>query len=143
MDMSRLTKAAEELNKASDELGVEIGKIDAKLAELHLGVSAWVVLSEKFDENGFISWRKSIGYAKVGAHWGISLMSEEWEGAKRIEHRWPFNQGPRYLRMDGITSITELVTALEKRAQEMTEKAIKRKEELVDLLKALMPDRSW
>jgi hypothetical protein len=118
---------AADLNKASDELGRVISAIDAVLQGLNLGVATWVTIISDEDEYGnYSNW--AVGYSKVGSRWGIALRT--CAGTNNPEDEvsdiWLFNDAPRWLRVEGIAKIPDLLEALVKSAEETTKKIRKK-----------------
>lgn len=124
----QLSVAANNLNQASDDLGKAISVIDAAIKKLNLGVATWVQISGYVDENADY-WSHDLGYAKVGAKWGIALRTtsgnHQWDESHTSEN-WLFNDAPRPLRIEGIQALPELIDELTKAAEDTT-KTIKRK----------------
>lgn len=134
----QLSKAAASLNAASDELGKAIGVLEAALARLNLGVSAWVRLSG--GENNSYWWSRDVGYAKVGQKWGIALRKREGDYQypdQDSEETWLFNDGPRWMRAGASAKIPDLLEALLEETDSTTKK-IKDRSALVYELVAAM-----
>jgi hypothetical protein len=139
---SQLSAAAKELNSISDELGKSISEIDFALKKLNLGVSVWVPIRE---DDGDINqetwyWREDIGYAKVGANWGICLRKVSGDyndpDQERVESSL-FNDAPRTLRISAIGKIPELLEKLSVEAVETTKKIRAKLDEAQSVAKAV------
>ena len=118
----QLSRAAVELHTASDALGQPIEVWEAALKKLNLGVSAWVELSS--GENGTQWWDRGIGYTKL-KDWGIALRRREGDFTRPDDDReevWPFNEAARWMRIEGISMLPELLEALLKQAEDTTNK---------------------
>jgi len=121
---SVLRAASKDLNAISDQLGRSIAEIDFALKKLNLGVSVWVPFnqSDGIPEASWF-WSEDIGYAKVGANWGVSIRRVEgdyqWPEKER-EDRWLFNDSPRKLRLLAIDQIPELLEKLSNEAAKTT-----------------------
>ncbi len=129
---SILRTASKDLNDISDQLGKSIAEIDLALKKLNLGVSVWVSFHREEGEGGpNDTWYRieDIGYAKVGANWGVSIRKVEgdyqWPD-QETEERWLFNDSPRKLRISAIDKIPELLETLSNEATKTT-KAIRAK----------------
>jgi hypothetical protein len=112
--------AAQELNSVSDELGKSIGELDVALQKLNLGVSAWVPFTESSDEDGWFCHR-DIGYAKTGTTWGISLREVEGDSNypdRETTESWLFENSPRWMRIEAIGKIPDLLERLTKQAED-------------------------
>ncbi len=122
--IQQLSVVATDLNLASDELGQAISAIDTVLQGLNLGVPTWVQI------HGYTGpdedfWQRDVGYAKVGNRWGIALRTMEgnhnWPEDSTCES-WLFNDSPRWLRVEGVGKIPDLLEALIKNTEETTKK---------------------
>lgn len=133
----QLSNIAIGLNSASDELGKTIAELDVVLRDLNLGITSWVPFAGNTDADGSF-WSRNIGYARIGSQWGIALQedsgNESFEGSYR-EEVWLFNNAPRWMRVEAIGKIPELLEKLSQQAKETTDK-IKKKTEEAKLLAA-------
>jgi hypothetical protein len=125
----QLTLAATHLNAASDELGQAIAILDVALQRLNIGVSAWVRLSGDEDPQDGNWWHRDVGYTKARSKWGIAL--RDCEGNYTFpdhdrEEVWPFNEAPRWMRIEAVNKMPDLLDALLKETEETTKK-IKKK----------------
>jgi hypothetical protein len=127
--IQQLSLVATDLNKASDELGLAVSAIDLVLQSLNLGIPAWVRIRGDHDPESLDYWSRDLGYSKVGNKWGISLRirdgNENWPDQESCDF-WLFNDAPRWLRIEGVGVIPELLEALIQDTEETTKK-IKRK----------------
>jgi hypothetical protein len=123
---AQLTLAAKELNSISDELGKPISDIDIALKKLNLGVSVWVsIKKEEGGPNESWFWSEDIGYAKVGANWGIclrKLAGDYQDPDAEQEELWLFNDAPRALRISAIEKVPDLLEKLSNEAAKTTER---------------------
>jgi hypothetical protein len=124
--VQRLAAVATDLNKASDELSRAISSIDLVLQGLNLGVPTWVQIKGYEDQyDGVEYWRRELGYARVGKKWGVALRTREgnynWPDQEACEE-WLFNEAPRWLRIEGVEKIPELLEALISSAESTTQK---------------------
>ena len=129
----QLSLAASNLNSASDELGKVIGVLDKAIKKLNLGLSAWVAVSgnDACAPDGCKWWSREIGYGKVEDKWGIALRESEGDhrfGDEDSSEVWLFNDAPRWMRVEAIGKIPELLERLVKQTEETT-KTIKKKTE--------------
>ncbi len=122
---TRLSFAAKDLNKASDELGKAITSIDSVLQMLNLGVPTWVRIHGGEDPyNGDEYWSRDLGYAKVGSRWGIALCTRKGyhsDPETEQSESWLFNDAPRWLRVEGVNKIPDLLEELIKNTTETTQ----------------------
>jgi hypothetical protein len=124
--IEQLSLVATDLNKASDELGKAISAIDAVLQNLNIGVPTWVKIHSGEDPYyGLEYWSRDVGYAKIDKRWGIALRTREGNYNNPDEEQcesWLFNDAPRWLRVEGIEKIPDLLDALVKNTEETTKK---------------------
>jgi hypothetical protein len=133
-----LSVAAKSLNAASDELGKAISVFDAALQKLNLGISAWAEVSggEEFPK----WWGRYLGYARVGGNWGIAVKkaSGNYEFPEEdSEEIWLFNDAPRWMRVEAVARIPELLEALLRQAEETTKKIGERTTQAYELAAAM------
>jgi hypothetical protein len=117
---SSLRVAAKALNFESDELGKSIQDLNGALQRLNLGVSAWVPFMQSGGDDGWFCNRE-IGYAKTGTTWGISLREVEGnchDPDQETIESWLFENSPRWMRVDSIGKIPELLESLTRQAEE-------------------------
>ncbi len=122
--VEQLSLVAADLNKASDELGRAISAIDAVLQSLNLGVPTWIQIHGNEDQY-LDYWSREVGYAKVGNKWGVALRTLEGNYNSPEDERcdsWLFNDAPRWIRIEGVAKIPDLLEALIKNAEETTKK---------------------
>lgn len=123
----QLTLAAVNLNTASDELGKAVSVLDAALKKLNLGVSAWVQLCGNDNDRDNNWWSRDIGYTKIRDEWGIALKNAH--GNHRFpeedfDEEWLFSDAPRWMRIEAVGKIPDLLEALLKRTEDTTKKII-------------------
>jgi hypothetical protein len=121
----KLSSVATELNAVSDELGKCVTDLDAALKKLNLGVTTWLeIRSREDDQTGDYS-SDYLGYAKVGGRWGIALSkttgNRNYGPDTGPDEEWVFNDGPRELRLASIAKIPELLNKLGDEATAMAE----------------------
>ena len=136
-----LSTAAINLNQASDEFGRTISTLDEALLNLNLGVSAWVTICGNTVTNGDY-WSRDIGYAKVRTKWGIALRKTSgnlnYEGENDdVDEQWLFNDAPRWMRVESIDKIPDLLQKLIKQADETTARIKKKMAEAKELAAAI------
>jgi hypothetical protein len=124
--IKQLSLVATDLNKVSDELSQAIYAIDTVLQGLNIGVHTWITIHDDNDmpESEYFS-RRDLGYSKVGGRWGISLRAVTGNYSRPDEEStdsWHFNDAPRWLRLEGIEKIPDLLDELIKSTEETTKK---------------------
>jgi hypothetical protein len=120
----QLSLAATELNAASDGLADAIYMLDDTLKRLNLGVSAWVTVSGNDEEDGSW-WSRDIGYTRIGDKWGIALKESSGHYANPdcdSAEKWLFNNAPRWMRIESVGKMPDLLEAMVKQAQDATKK---------------------
>jgi len=118
----QLSKVAADLNAVSDELGKSIAELDAALKKLNLGVTTWIQVQLVRDPQTADFEGDYLGYAKVGGKWGIALRKTSGNynyAPDEPPEEWPFNEGPRELRLEAIEKIPELLNKLSEAATKM------------------------
>ena len=119
-----LANAAAELNAASDELAKPIRAYESALKALNLGVSAWVELTS--GTHGGYWWDRGVGYTKFKDGWGIALRTREGSDnaspEEDSEEIWRFTEAPRWMRIEAVCKLPDLLKALLKQAEETTKK---------------------
>ncbi len=140
----QLSHAAVDLNTASDELSKPIQICEAALKKLNLGVSAWVDLAG-YDSGGYW-WDRGIGYTQLKDRWGIALRTREGHHGNDEDpdpELWPFNEAPRWMRIEGVAKLPDLLEALLKQAHDTTQKIRKKiaqANEVVEAINAVASD---
>lgn len=125
----RLSTAASSLNAVSDELRDTISELETALKNLNLGITSWVTIARGADDSGRYYWSRELGYSRIGHEWCVALRSingDESFPEDQTQEVWPFNDAPRWMRVEGVGKIPELLEALIKQADD-TAKKIKSK----------------
>jgi hypothetical protein len=134
----QLSHAAVDLNTASDELSKPIYVCEAALKKLNLGIPAWVELSGA-DAGGYW-WDRGLGYTQLKDRWGIALRTRQGHHADDegdTEEFWSFNDAPRWMRIEAVAKLPDLLEALLKQAQDTTQKIRKRIAQANELVEAI------
>ncbi|HEY3974530.1 MAG TPA: hypothetical protein VGM18_16115 [Candidatus Sulfotelmatobacter sp.] len=135
----QLSLAAVSLNAASDALGEAVSVFDAALKRLNLGVSAWVTVSGNDEEDGQW-WSRDIGYTRIGDKWGIALKAANGDHAvpeRDLVEKWLFNDAPRWMRIEAVGRIPDLLDALLRQTEDTTKKIKSKTEEALALAEAM------
>ena len=132
-----LSDIASTLNAASDELTKEVGILDEALKKLNVGLTVWVSFRHRGnDEEPSRYDEDQIGYAKVNGRWGIALRriwGDESIDVHGEEGPWPFNDGPREMRIHGVDKVSDLIEELGKEAFRTVRKIHEKTKEVRDL----------
>jgi prefoldin subunit 5 len=133
-----LSAVSSELNAASDALGQVIAELDSALQKLNLGVSAWVEISKGADDYGSY-WSRDVGYTKIGSTWGIALREVDGHESTPDDtiESWLFNSAPRWLRIEAVGKIPDLLEKLIKQAEDTTKRLKKKTDEAKALTAAM------
>jgi hypothetical protein len=137
-----LTSRASDLNTLSDQVGKVVARFDAEFNKLNIGISAWVRFGEWTSENGFEFTDEEVGYAKIGAKWGLAVrtMSGNEAASDYTDYQeWLFNDAPRLLRLNAIAKIPELFEKLVLEVDKATRAVDDKLKELQELATALDP----
>ena len=135
----QLSQAAVDLNAASDELSKPIYVWETALKKLNLGVPAWVDLSSGEDRAGNW-WDRGVGYTKLKDLWAIALRTREGHHASDgspSQELWPFNEAPRWMRIEAVAKLPELLEALLKQAEDTTQQIRKKIAQASELAEAI------
>lgn len=135
----QLTVAATNLNTASDGLREAMSVFDAALKKLNLGISAWVTVSGNDDEVGEW-WSREIGYTRIGDKWGIALKTASGNYGcpdRDSVEKWLFDDAPRWMRIEAVGKIPDLLEALLRQAEDTTKKIEDKTEEVFALAVAM------
>jgi len=118
----QLSHAAVDLNAVSDELSKPIKVYEGALKKLNLGVAAWVDISRGGEDMEW--WDRGVGYTRLKDGWGIALRtrSGNYNHPDDLVELWAFNDAPRWLRIEGVGKLPELLGALLNQAKETTKK---------------------
>ena len=136
--IKQLSSAAQDLNAVSSEMGQAIAAIDRVLQGLNLGVPTWTRITGGDEPpNGEGYWHCDLGYAKVSNRWGIALRDvsgyySDPDGESCDS--WLFNDAPRWLRIEGVSKIPDLIEELIKNTRETTEKIKSKTAEVGELV---------
>lgn len=137
----KLRSVAKDIHEASDELAKAIAPIEKILKKLNIGVPTWTMISGNDDDEGSY-WSRDIGYTKLNAVWGLAIRTTSGyhnDPDSYSEDSWPFNDAPRWLRVDAIAKLPDLLETIVKRAEETTKKLrakAKQASEIAALLQA-------
>jgi hypothetical protein len=133
----QLSRAAVDLNSVSDELAKPIKVWEAALKKLNLGVPAWVETSRGGDEPYW--WDRGVGYSKLKDGWGIALRTRSGTDDPHDDFQevWAFNDAPRWLRIEGVGKLPDLLEALLKQAEDTTKKLRAKVTQANELAKAI------
>ncbi|HKM84980.1 MAG TPA: hypothetical protein VJW96_02165 [Terriglobales bacterium] len=135
----QLSLTATTLNSASDDLGSAISVLDAALQRLNLGITAWVTLSGNEDHYGEW-WSRDIGYTRVGDKWGIALKTASGNYGNPDQdsvEKWLFNDAPRWMRIEAVGKIPDLLEALIRQAEDTTKKIQDKTADVLELAAAM------
>lgn len=136
---AKLSAISAELNSASDDLGRLVGPIDDALRRLNLGVAHWYTYKSIQSVEGRYR-HHLLGYAKVGSKWGLALSQTEGsfeDGALYRDEEWLFNDAPRWMRIEAIDQVPELLDQLARKAKESQDSLVEKLEKAREMTTAL------
>jgi prefoldin subunit 5 len=137
---THLSSVASELNSASDELVATISELNEALKALNLGISAWVELASGGDDGGNYWWTRDLGYAKLRNEWGIALRKVSGDTGNEqneVKEEWTFAEAPRWMRIDAVSRIPDLLEKLTKEAEGAAKKIRKKTAEAKAITQAV------
>ena len=144
-----LADSSARLNSASDELATAVRPIDAALKKLNLGVTAWHSYTGFDDPNeSDYYWSRRIGYARVGRTWGLALSTVSGyysNDEAEDKEEWLFNDAPRWMRVEAVDHIPDLLELLVKEANKVTanlQKKTEKARELAGTISALSASKA-
>lgn len=120
-----LSKTATQLNFVSDALGKFVLEAESGLKTLNLGVSAWVKVTISGSDDGLVTYYEELGYDRVGKNWCIALRTyrdAEWSETSFDYEAWPFNEGPRELRIKAVDHLPALLQKLNTEATKLAKR---------------------
>ena len=147
--LHQLSDSAATINEASDVLRKTISALETTLKKLNLGVSAWVTIAEggtKAAENrlgkiGDSPWSREVGYTRLENYWCIALRTVKATstvfGSKNEEKQWAFNDAPRWMRVEAVSKLPDLLERLAEQANDTAKKIKSKSEEAGRLAAAL------
>lgn len=140
LTFKQLSQAATDLNAASDDLARPIVACESVLKKLNLGLSAWVEISSGGSSPLF--WDRSIGYTRLSDRWAIAIRTREGQEDAHDDDQievemWAFNDAPRWMRIEAISKLPDLLEALLKQAVDMTQKIRKKTVQANELIEAI------
>jgi hypothetical protein len=124
---ARLEDLSVRINTTSDSISDTLKRLEAKLANLRLGVEVWLdeplTKDPLSDKKGAVQETIStfLGYTKVNGTWHIAIRNNAGDilGDGPDENRvWPILQAPREERVAAVKRIPSLIMALEKKCEE-------------------------
>jgi prefoldin subunit 5 len=119
----QLAVVSDELNSAADELGKTISTVEDALSTLKIGVSAWHKIAGGDDPRSGSYWRREIGYSKIGDNWCIAVRrvwGNEYDDEGPSDETWKFTDAPRWLCIEAVSKIPDLLDELIDRSQKTT-----------------------
>jgi hypothetical protein len=123
ISFSKLKSIASDLNQISDEMNEPVARINEALKGLNLGITAWVTIIRKTSEGEEFFEDHELGYAKVSGKWGIALRVASGEfGGPTDKEEWLFGDAPRWLRIEGVAKLPELLEQVGEYATENLKK---------------------
>ena len=105
-----------------------VSALDQALKGLGLGISGWVRVSGGDDPQNGYHWSRDIGYAKIVNKWGIALRetSGDYSQPEDETETWLFADAPRWLRIESVGKIPDLLEHLVKQADSTTQRLKKK-----------------
>lgn len=119
----KLRAAAKALNTASDELAKAVSPIETVLKSLNLGVPTWAQISGSEEDDGSY-WSRDVGYTKVASAWGLAIRTTNGDYSRDAHHEevWSFNEAPRWMRIEAVGKLPDLLEEIIKRTEDTTKR---------------------
>jgi hypothetical protein len=144
----RLSASAPDLNSASDGLNNAVAGLEQALQKLNLGISAWITISSGDNPDNGYHWSRELGYSKVAKKWGIALRATTGLDCTDTEddsEEWPFAEAPRWMRVEAVGKIPDLIEHLVSQVETTTKHLRKKTVEVTTLVTAIQepaPEKS-
>ena len=77
------------------------------------------------DDRGEHWWSRDVGYTKIGDKWGIALKIASGNNNHPLDDSnedWLFSEAPRWMRIEAVGKIPDMLEALLKAAEDTTKK---------------------
>jgi len=135
----QLAAVSTDLNSAAHELSKTISSLDEALKALNLGVSAWHQVAGNEDRQDGSYWSRDLGYARVRNKWGIAIR-KTWGNYgydDYNEEEWLFADAPRWMCIESVDKLPDLIEDLIKRTEETTGKIKAKTHEAKELAAAI------
>jgi hypothetical protein len=134
----KLRAAAKNINQASDELAKAVSPIEPILARLNIGVATWTKISGDEDEEGAY-WSRDVGYCKLNSGWKLAIRTTHGHNGydQHSEETWEFNDAPRYIRVEAIGKIPQLLDDIAARAEQTTRQILAKSKQASEIVEAL------
>ena len=133
-----------EVESAALDLANSISALEKYLRRTGIQVSAWHQISGDEDEDGFY-WSRDIGWAHIEKTWSIGIRKTE--GSNRYDHHteeiWPFRDAPKWMCIEAVSKLPDLLETLNKRSKDTIDKLKARKrdaDELAAAIEAVIPE---
>jgi hypothetical protein len=139
LSYKQLAVASKDLNTSADALNKSITQLETALKPLNLGVSAWHKVAAHQDDDGGSYWTRDVGYTRVADKWRIALR-KTW-GHNGYDHHgeevWAFADAPRWMCVESVSKIPDLLDALVARTNETAAQIKKRTAETDEFVTAI------
>lgn len=122
------------LMEATNELQLQMDRIEEILKLIGLGVPAWVPLD--FSEYNRNEVEYKFGYSKFAGKWQLLISCRELDTGKLVQ-LWPLSESPRLARIQAAIQIPALFDALLLRANTTVELLVKRTEQVKNIVEII------
>lgn len=135
--IKQLSTASKDLEIVANQLSGYICSIERILEHLNLRVPAWYEMAGRKD--GDYYWSRDVGYAEIDHKWRIAIRTTEgWHGSdQHSQECWVFNDAPRWMCIDAISKLPDLIDDLTKKTVDTTAKLRKKTVEAAEIASGL------
>ena len=137
---TQLSHAATNLNTASDQLDKAISVLETAIQKLNLGISGWAQISGGSHDPSDSWWSRDIGYTQIKNEWRIALRKTSGnytDPESDSETVWPFTDAPRWMRVEAVGKIPDLLDKLTAQAADTTKKLKTKTEQAYQLAEVI------
>jgi hypothetical protein len=140
-----LALVSPEIDSAAEDLARSISTVESYLRRIGIKVSAWHrIAGHDTDHNGYY-WSRDIGWASVRDMWSIALRKASGNDNydDHDEEIWTFKDAPRWMAIEAVGKLPDLLDTLIARSKETVEKLRLRKkdaDELAAAIEAVLPE---
>jgi hypothetical protein len=128
-----------EVDSASEDLTKSISTLESYLRRIGIRVSAWhQIAGDHTDQSGYY-WSRDIGWCQVRGSWSIAIRKASGNHSydDHSEEIWTFADAPRWMAIEAVSQLPDLLDTLITRSKETMEKLKARKKETDELAAAI------
>lgn len=140
-----LALVSPEVDSAAADLAKSISTLESYLRRLGIKVSAWhCIAGDDTDREGYY-WSRDVGWSSIHNMWRIAIRktSGNLNIDEHNEEIWTFADAPRWMAIEAVSKLPDLIETLIERTKETTEKLKARKkdaDQLAAAIEAVFPE---